>query len=144
MGNLTIGVPQGSVLGANLFLIYINDLCSARFNGNIYSFADDTAFSYANSNLRITENQINSDLRSLKWWFTKNKMVLSPEKTVYVNFSLRVKHQFVDKIIYPCIDCLCSTQECLSKCSEICQSDKVKYLGLILDRELTWKDHKKP
>lgn len=141
MGRIKCGVPQGSVLGPTLFLVYINDLCNARLQGKVTSFADDTALCYTANLLTDIESAINSDLMALQWWFTKNKMVLSPEKTNYINFSLRDPVSFDAPLVYKCLDCLCDNSTCNINCKEIKGCNSVKYLGLILDCEVSWKFH---
>jgi hypothetical protein len=74
------GVSQGSVLGATLFLIYINDLCGAKLRVNVTSFAYDTALSYCRDSWEDIVRDMNHDLMSLKWWLSTNNMILSPEK----------------------------------------------------------------
>lgn len=141
IGYIRNGVPQGSVLGSILFLIYINDLCNANFNGKVTSFADDTALSYVKNTWDEINQGMTSDLKAIQWWFTNNNMLLSPEKTKYINFNLRNKYNFDSSIIYTCVDCLCKNTVCLSKCAIVSQTDSIKYLGMILDAELNWKSH---
>jgi hypothetical protein len=141
MGEVKYGVPQGSVLGAVLFLIYINDLCNARFLGKLTSFADDTALCYVMNSWDDVERAMNSDLQALRWWFTKNKMVLSPGKTNYINFSLRVKSKVTSLITYKCIECLCKGTLCDTNCVTVESCDFIKYLGVMVDNELNWKNH---
>lgn len=140
MGDIKHGVPQGSVLGATLFIIYINDLCKASFKGSVTAFADDTAFCYIENTQDVIEMNIKFDLGMLKWWFTKNKLVLSPEKTNFINFSLRSNTTSMNSVYYKCLQCLDGDGNCLN-CNEICITSKVKYLGIILDKELSWKSH---
>lgn len=83
---------------------------------------------------------MNIGLKAIKWWFKKNNMVLSISKTNYLCLSLRREVNFKNKVIYKCNDCLYDEREC-SLCSEIEGVDNVKYLGVILDKELTWKNH---
>lgn len=134
-------VPQGSVLGAILFLVYINDLCNANLLGCITSFADDTALSYCRSSWSEIERDMNHDLLALKWWFSVNSMTLSPEKTKYVNFSLRFEHDFLNPIRYKCLDCLVTNSNCAVKCAVVNRVTSIKYLGLFLDQECNWKEH---
>jgi hypothetical protein len=141
MKEITHGVPQGSVLGAVLFLIYINDLCEARLYGSITSFADDTALCYRRDSWDQIEREMNLDLAALQWWFSTNSMLLSPEKTKFVNFSLRQDINFQNPIVYKCLKCLSSNTFCISKCAIVGRVNCIKYLGLTLDQELNWKQH---
>lgn len=140
LGIINVGVPQGSVLGAILFLIYINDLCNANLNGNITSFADDTALCYVMNEWDDINEAMNLDFQALQWWFTDNQLLLSPEKTKFINFSLRKEIKLKNEIIYKCIKCLCLQTRC-TECAVVEQTNSIKYLGIYLDQELSWKTH---
>lgn len=142
MGIIKSGVPQGSVLGATLFIIFINDLCEGKFNGKLTSFADDTALCYSERDWQSVQHAMNGDLEALKWWFTVNRLLLSAEKTKYINFSLIKPFNFTDPIKFKCTLCLSRQTICmLNNCATVDQTDSIKYLGLHVDAELCWKIH---
>ena len=75
------GVPQGSIVGPLLFLVYVNDIhrCSNKFR--FYLFADDTNILYADKNLKDLESTVNNDLQNLYNWLTANKLTLNINKS---------------------------------------------------------------
>lgn len=141
MGTIKSGVPQGSVLRATLFIIFINDLCEGKFNGKLTSFADDTALCYSERDWQSVQHAMNGDLEALKWWFTVNRLLLSAEKTKYINFSLIKPFNFTDPIKFKCTLCLSRQTICMLNCANVDQTDSIKYLGLHVDAELCWKIH---
>ena len=86
---VNIGVPQGSILGPILFLIYINDFCNITNAGNQILFADDaTHFDSDDDNLEVL-NRVNQDLRILSNWFLANRLSINIIKSEAMVFSRR-------------------------------------------------------
>ena len=65
---ITCGVPQGSILGPLLFLIYINDMHLAMQSTTMYHFADDTNLLYSCKTLKVLRSKLNKDLEFLYDW----------------------------------------------------------------------------
>jgi len=126
---LTCGVPQGSVLGPLLFLIYINDLPNISQVLKFYLFADDTNIFFESPNLADLQNTVNVELKKLSEWLKANKLSLNISKTNFVIFSS------INKPLTPVT--------ILIDKKAIAQEEYVKYLGVLIDSKLTFKFHVK-
>ena len=126
--NINCGVPQGSVLGPLLFLIYINDLNLAIKYCNTRHFADDTNLLIKNSSPKKLKKFLNLDLKSLVKWLKVNKISLNTSKTEFIIFkhpNKKIEYEFKIKID-----------------GKRLYSEKfVKYLGIYLDSQLNWAPH---
>ena len=123
---ITCGVPQGSILGPILFLLYINDLCNTSKVFKLILFADDTNIVCTGKDRKEVENLLNSELYNLNKWFEVNKLTLNLTKTKYIifgnhneNCSVSINNDAIEK-------------QCM---------DSIKFLGIILDSKLSWNDH---
>ena len=126
--NITCGVPQGSVLGPLLFLIYINDLPNISKILKFYLFADDTNIYYESSSTKELEKTLNKELKKLFQWLCVNRLSLNIKKTNFVIFHPFNKR--VDETITLTIHKKAISEE-----------KYVKYLGVLIDSSLTWKHH---
>ena len=80
------GVPQGSILGPLLFLLYINDLQFASDLLDPIMFADDTNLFYSNKDINTAFLKVNDELQKINEWFISNKLSLNVKKTKYSFF----------------------------------------------------------
>ena len=122
------GVPQGSVLGPLLFLLYINDIAASSKILDFHLFADDTSIFYSHKDIKTLEMTLNNELKNVSDWLIANKLSLNVKKSNVILFKSQM-HKQQDKInIY--IN------------HELLEGKKfTKYLGLLIDNKLTWENH---
>ena len=85
--NIEYGVPQGSVLGPLLFILYSNDIPNSLTYCQAILFADDTTVYLTRDNLQTMHDKVNTDLYTLNDWFRANQLSVNPSKTKYILFS---------------------------------------------------------
>ena len=101
--DMKYGVPQGSVLGPLLFLIYIYDLHNAIKFRTVHQFADDTNLLISNESIKTVQTQINLDLTYLVKWLNANKISLNASKTKVLIFRHQNKpimHRYIFSLHY--------------------------------------------
>jgi retron-type reverse transcriptase len=89
--NITCGVPQGSILGPLLFLIYINDICNVSTLTKLILFADDTSLFFSHRDPVYLVNMINQELEKFSIWLRTNRLSLNLDKTKFMIFKPRQK-----------------------------------------------------
>ena len=86
--NVTCGVPQGSILGPKLFLLYINDICNVSNILDFILYADDTNVFYKHENIDMMCKIVSVELDKLSTWFALNKLALNISKTNFMIFQI--------------------------------------------------------
>ena len=134
---ISMGVPQGSILGPILFILLINDLPNASKRFFTLLYADDTTLQISSSDLLFLFKTANSELEKLADWFRANHLTLNISKTKYILFrDKKMSVDFSDLNLE--ID-----NDNIERIGEDCKEKYFKFVGLHLDEFLTWDHHAK-
>ena len=126
---VTVGIPQGGVLGPILFLIFINDIVQSVNAGTCNIFADDVAIYTNGNNIKEAELKLQVCVNEIGDWYKNNRLKINADKTNVMLITSR-KHD--------------SNELNVSlNGTSLRQVDTVRYLGLNIDSRLTWTDHVK-
>ena len=127
--DINYGVPQGSVLGPLLFLIYINDIANCTTTGKLNLFADDTSAFTAGNDISEVISKSETLMNNLDKWFAANKLTLSATKSSFILFrSLQSRLKAIPDVLN-------------FGNNKINRSKSVKYLGVTLEEHLNWNEH---
>ena len=126
--SIKCGIPQGSILGPLLFIIYMNDICNVSEMLFYILYADDTTVIIKDKDISILLQTLNVELEKLSIWLKANKLSLNAKKTYYLVFHrARIKINITAVVIMN--DTLLN------------RANQVKYLGIIIDHKLNWVQH---
>ena len=130
---VTCGVPQGSILGPLLFLIYVNDLPSASNLLNTIMFADDTNLFFEHKDISFLFSTVNRELQNINEWFISNKLSLNVKKTKFSIFHKASRRDDLPLLL----------PKLFINNQVIKRQSSIKFLGILLDENLSWKEHLK-
>jgi len=123
--HVTCGVPQGSILGPLLFLIYVN-VMSALVQNKLLLYADDSAIYVSGKNIPTVEKALSEDLMSVSHWLVDNKLSLHLGKTEFIVFGSMQKLRSQSSLNVTC------------NSTPISSSSLVKYIGVHIDQHLSF------
>ena len=129
VSSINIGVPQGTILGPSLFLLYVNDLTS-HINNNCKAvlYADDTSLYCHGHTAADATSRLQNALNSVMTWFDENKLIISSNKSKYMLFG------HPSRIPINCFPIM-ANNSAVEHCNEF------KLLGMVLDSSLSWSKH---
>ena len=126
---VTKGVPQGSILGPLLFILFVNDMPDVVKYCTINQYADDITIYVSNKSPDVVGSALEGDLERISSWIAANGLTMNVAKTQLMTMCRRGKHRKAEKV------------KVHVGGVELPKQDAVKYLGVIVDRELNWKQH---
>lgn len=122
------GVPQGSILGPLLFILYVNDIPKLQ-NCLTISYADDTSLLTFDSHIEDTIRKAQNNLDNIIQYFSDNKLTVNPLKTSYIIFNKKRNYNLEYHTNLTCNG------------ENISNVPSIKFLGITLDKGLTWEQH---
>ena len=126
--HISCGVPQGSILGPLLFLIYVNDLAYVSQKMFTLMFADDTSCFMSGKDIDTVVSSLNIELQEIVVWLKANRLSLNIAKTHYIIFSSKRKNVTPSHDIH-------------IEGNSIVQVNSCKFLGVMIDGKLSWQNH---
>jgi hypothetical protein len=126
---VSVGVPQGSILGPLLFVVYVNDLPSLNLQSKVVLYADDTVLYYSSKYAKDLEDKLNADLVVLSRWLYDNLLTLNISKCKFVLFGSNQRLKKVQDINIRVDQ------------QEIENAESFNYLGVIVKQNMCWADH---
>ena len=128
--DIICGVPQGSILGPLLFILYINDIVNTSNMLQFILFADDTTILFSDKDISNKVVIINMELKEVTNWFKTNKLSVNASKANFIIMGTTHQTSKPENSIKVILDNV-----------ELSRVNKTKFLGVLIDENLTWKDH---
>ena len=125
-GALKSGVPQGSILGPTLFLLYINDLSQHSFKACVNIYSDDVLIYYASNDFEELRKILQTSIDSISQWYYGNRLLLSSDKCGAMVITNKSQTENLNLNIGG---------------SDLTEVDNFKYLGVIIDNKLNFNLH---
>ena len=127
--NSDIGVPEGSITGPLLFIIFINDICYLKTESKMILFADDTTIFHKSKNITDLKNVLIKDMLLFSEWLANNKLLVNWSKTHAIHFKPKHSRNFT------VINALTVNKNSIEFVK------KTKLLGVMIDDCLSFEDH---
>lgn len=134
---INCGVPQGSVLGPVLFIIYINSICNMQLDGSIVTYADDTCLLFSDKTWEIVQTKAINELNCFIQKLNYKKITINYNKTFFMAFSIYNLSNFTIQHLKVCN----YDNRDTPTYSTINRVTKIKYLGLMFDCNMRWNIH---